>query len=1773
MVSSKPLPPIPAPAADKERRSHLFSSAVTHLKRKSETVAGNPATVSAAAPVPVPVPAPAQGHEPQQQIQQQPLPYQEADAQQGHATDYVLAQPQPKGLKEMPKSPPADSSSFSSIFSSFMVSTGLAAPKAASIRSNRPSRSTTPAPPTDPLSAAQPDSTSTPTTTTMGAAIIPTESLSDAHSGTALPVVGARGMVSLDQRSFQHLRAIARQSIASSCLEPEILWLRLFMDMMHKLATNAADAWVQVEAAHEAFREARRAEDGGAMTQTTTTINGNTATEQDKDKEVWDRPALSYSIRLKKHISSNQECSFTVGRFEGESILLEERSIMERRRPPKEGQKQVLLGGTIFLSAGPDDLPKAEKILELLVFALCSLQLEAYLMRDHDVVRPDHALSIPTAHEGDAKLNKALAPVQQSNLGSSKRASKGSMFFGWLSRGTVPAKYKRGTTQLAQDSDTGKSDQVFRLGPPGINSSIAEDFGMTEDFQNIQSYRFAKIIQQVEKAIISVSPDIVFPPPHLLLRLRDEEAVGPDSKRKSYTWEDVEFVARKIGFGNRVNRTNMTGASQTSHFGTVKSNISNITNSTQLSKTNRLPIDSRAGLEHLMTNSNSLQGIFNHQSISFSYSYYWSATAAAPCNPPNMITVEYYRKEGQYEDMGLGEMIEYICKRANSSCLDKTCEHKRLEHISTYTHGEARINITVEQPRPDSATDFDSEEFTPFLSNNRTIAVWTRCKMCRVRTKPRELSRASRLYSFGKYLELLLYAQHFEPGPRPLCDHVVTKDSVVRCFLYRGLVMSFEYESIDLFEMRISRLQVHEDFPAMPRFDPGETDENRRDYSIASSSTLEFSPRQSTATSVSLNCDYFTDKEQARVLDTTRLEIMHFYESCKRIIVVMEQHLGETKSISKHINNSKVSSGHSALDPKKKVALDRLDELGESWKADEFDLYDQLKRLPIARLNDLRNRFRDSIKRTMRLMEAWQKEHHPESLKAPDKESVEWVLPEYFNQATLHTFPGSSVMVREDEPSSIIASTLSSSDYLSLISSLFNHDNDPLEPEEKAPQPPQKDYPFNTLSVPARLPLKSSRSDGSVTLVGRKGGSTGSDASTAMSASFNGIATQNDPSGGENCHNRDGDDDDDDEEEEDEDQEDDSFLVVDGYQTSVKFLQVSKVDFSSLISNGTMSPRSTIGLHFGRHNKTSTLGVGAAATEKKSLDPTGTTRPFSMMALPNSTPVLVDSPLSTPDEKPSASSFFISPPETRSTTPTPGGKSKGGTFGYHSLTSGLSGTMKGLSLNALSDKIGNGFASYNSASGFSEKAEKDTLRSDASDRTMRGEGLMIERETGANNRSPHIKARFSHGKTSFSCVTYYAAEFDTLRRRCGIHQIYVKSLSRCNSWSANGGKSKSSFYKTKDDRFVIKQMVSSWNIAEKDELLKFAPKYFEYMENSHEAPTILAKIFGFYTLKVKNRDSGQVLKIDVLVMEHLFYNQKITRTFDLKGIQDRHVGSKPQAGNGGSTTLWDGDFIEGRYKALLLLHSHSKKIIRESLLNDTEFLAGANIMDYSLLVGVDDERKELVVGIVDFIGAYTWYKRIESKGKTTLRGAKDSVTVLPPQQYKIRFQEAMERYFLAVPDKWSKTAVEQEQEARREATNAMISSTIPEGSKENSSSNNSSTLGTPSGTTSRTPELERSLKNKTSGYLEKISKVILSAKSADTMASIVSVTSPVPTIAAPPNTAVVGTTTTAGRGADGKESLDNKPMEATSTTATTAVAIVNSELRIGKLPRVFHPLD
>jgi hypothetical protein len=48
----------------------------------------------------------------------------------------------------------------------------------------------------------------------------------------------------------------------------------------------------------------------------------------------------------------------------------------------------------------------------------------------------------------------------------------------------------------------------------------------------------------------------------------------------------------------------------------------------------------------------------------------------------------------------------------------------------------------------------------------------------------------------------------------------------------------------------------------------------------------------------------------------------------------------------------------------------------------------------------------------------------------------------------------------------------------------------------------------------------------------------------------------------------------------------------------------------------------------------------------------------------------------------------------------------------------------------------------------------------------------------------------------------------------------------------------------------------------------------------------------------------------------------------------------------------------------LPVNEQSKAMIQTAIQNDTEFLSKSNIMDYSLLVGVDREKGEMTAGIV-----------------------------------------------------------------------------------------------------------------------------------------------------------------------------------------------------------------
>lgn len=79
--------------------------------------------------------------------------------------------------------------------------------------------------------------------------------------------------------------------------------------------------------------------------------------------------------------------------------------------------------------------------------------------------------------------------------------------------------------------------------------------------------------------------------------------------------------------------------------------------------------------------------------------------------------------------------------------------------------------------------------------------------------------------------------------------------------------------------------------------------------------------------------------------------------------------------------------------------------------------------------------------------------------------------------------------------------------------------------------------------------------------------------------------------------------------------------------------------------------------------------------------------------------------------------------------------------------------------------------------------------------------------------SPHLRISFGDespnagGKVKFSVTCYFAKQFDTLRKKCCPNELdFIRSLSRCRRWSAQGGKSNVYFAKSFDERFIIKQI-------------------------------------------------------------------------------------------------------------------------------------------------------------------------------------------------------------------------------------------------------------------------------------------------------------------------------------------------------------------------------
>lgn len=261
---------------------------------------------------------------------------------------------------------------------------------------------------------------------------------------------------------------------------------------------------------------------------------------------------------------------------------------------------------------------------------------------------------------------------------------------------------------------------------------------------------------------------------------------------------------------------------------------------------------------------------------------------------------------------------------------------------------------------------------------------------------------------------------------------------------------------------------------------------------------------------------------------------------------------------------------------------------------------------------------------------------------------------------------------------------------------------------------------------------------------------------------------------------------------------------------------------------------------------------------------------------------------------------------------------------------------------------------------------------------------------------PVISMGRSANRAEYSVAVLYHKEFLDFRSQCGLSNVdYISSLSRCKPWDAKGGKSKSFFSKTRDDRFIIKQI----NSTEFYSFHEFGLTYFAYMNNPTE--TCLAKILGVY--QVTDKKSGA--KCDLMVQENIAYGRKFATLYDLKGAL---YGRFNLAIDGAGEVLLDQNFVNDMNESPLHVNWKAEWKLQQAVWNDTSFLHFIDVMDYSLLVGVDAENKELVCGIIDYLRPYTFDKKLESLIKYFVKN--HLPTILPPEDYKKRLRDFIREY-------------------------------------------------------------------------------------------------------------------------------------------------------------------
>ncbi|CAG9330723.1 unnamed protein product [Blepharisma stoltei] len=264
---------------------------------------------------------------------------------------------------------------------------------------------------------------------------------------------------------------------------------------------------------------------------------------------------------------------------------------------------------------------------------------------------------------------------------------------------------------------------------------------------------------------------------------------------------------------------------------------------------------------------------------------------------------------------------------------------------------------------------------------------------------------------------------------------------------------------------------------------------------------------------------------------------------------------------------------------------------------------------------------------------------------------------------------------------------------------------------------------------------------------------------------------------------------------------------------------------------------------------------------------------------------------------------------------------------------------------------------------------------------------------------------------TFNITIFFAKQFQAMRTFLyGEHENFILSIARNLEKESSLGKSKASFTKSHNKKYIMK-------IVEEKEFHMFidlVPTYFKHISKNlfHSQPSRIVRTIGAFKISIKNHTTNKNRTQWALLMENLEFNMPFdVYTYDLKGSSN----SRRYVKEGQKRTKMDLNFLEDMKGIPITISKEAKKVFDEAVWKDTHFLFKQNVIDYSLLVIISHQQRKVAVGIIDYIEKYTLEKVIENKCKSVVQSKPPTIT--HPSSYKDRFRAQLtQSYFMSIEE-------------------------------------------------------------------------------------------------------------------------------------------------------------